>query len=205
MAQTMTEVTIKTYTENDFSRACAEISKLATKIAGDRRRIAELLAPMSALQLKRAGKLFKPFFGRFDVVERLALMGRGEMPEYLALKDYSIRAKVWELLFPAVKETLSDPSYEVAIRHENGATYFKPAMHVTPVEWVQVIGGRKLLAPDEQDAFHLKRDQKKPESQRGFNAVKIQRCEDGSGYTIVNSEDQRTFISNTQLKLLGKR
>jgi len=143
----MTEIEAKT--ERALDAYESELQEIAARWHHDLDRVAAIVARLDREQLRKAKRILKPFLSA-DHVERLALWGRGKVPEYLATPAKSVPARQLRRLSRTARIAIESPETPVEVYRPSG-TVIKALGELNPVEFDQVVDtGYGIRTPQKQ-------------------------------------------------------
>jgi hypothetical protein len=160
----MTEIeTTFTHRLDEFTSRLQDFKQCGVRLWRD------LAGWLGALSLDRRAQVKRRWQGLLPAqrVEILAMNGRGEVPDYLALEaDIVVHPSTLKALAPEAKKKIADPEYNVEILNPHGAPSIKRLGDLNKVEWNQVIDEKgKLLERAEEQAKRILRPPAKPPSE----------------------------------------
>ncbi len=135
-----------------FDQLLKDLESFLVRTIKEMKELAGRLAQCSHVQIERAKKVLKRVGGwQKDHIERLVLMGRGEMAEHLAAPEQSIRASTFKLLPATAKQALNDPKQIFEVYIGTGRVLRKTVPQMTALQIRALVDIKKgILTPRQQ-------------------------------------------------------
>lgn len=147
-------------TEAEFDRRIKKLEIIFANIASKLEEAGKLLASMSFAQIKRVKNIFREIMSA-ERIDRLILIGQGQMSEWFALNVPTIKSKVFRALPRDTKEVLNNPTESITIALGKRITT-KRVQDLSPAEIHHVIDPQRgLLDVHEQIAKYQKLPEQK--------------------------------------------
>lgn len=149
---------------------------------------ASLLARMSAPQLQQMAAALKPYRISARTVQSLALVGRGEMPKWIAFNQHlNIAPSFWQMLPKEDKKRLQSPDAELELRTESGIVV-KRAADCTPFEFSRAVKSSGIVPAEKQKLLpELERPQ--TDDAGMFESARL--VDDGKTLLVIASDGQK--------------
>ena len=172
--------------EEEFEQACDQIEKI---IADARKKIiteaAPILGRFNRRQLQIVKQRLRKMFGmKAEQVERLHMLGKGQIPAYLAEREKSVLPSLWRSMPQEIKQRFEDPCGAVKVLTPTGKKTLM-ARDLNAMQWNQILEPHKgIRSLADQRRFMLPLNEETPHKNGEADVFESLQVSD-NGYVIV--------------------